>query len=98
MDTTYAELGITTPRGAYWSLIFFVVVGLNACVFAAARHEYLPAAIGGTWVLGVALGTLRALRIIVRLDAREEATRLAFQLILGQPIVGIVPVVLLLLP
>jgi len=98
MDTTYAELGITTPRGAYWSLVFFVVLGVNACVFAAVRHEYLSALIGGTWVLGVALGTLRALRIIVRLDAREEAARLAFQLTVGQPIVGIVPVVLLLLP
>ena len=35
---------------------------------------------------------------IVRLDAREEAARLAFQLALVQPIMGIMPVVLLLLP
>jgi hypothetical protein len=98
MDTTYAERGITTPRGAYWWLVFFVVLGVNACALTAVRHQFLSALIGGTWVLGVAIGTLRALRIIVRLDPRQEAARLAFQLAIAQPIVGIVPVVLLLLP
>lgn len=98
METTYAEVGITTPRGAYWFLVLFVVLGMNVSLLTAVRHDYLRAMTGAVWVLGVTVGTVRALRIIVRLDARDEAARLAFQLAVAQPIVGIMPVVLLLLP
>jgi hypothetical protein len=98
--TTYSDMGITTPRGAYWLLVFVFVLGVNAALLYAVRtHEYVRAAFIVGWMIAVAIGTVRALRMVIALGTpRHPATMLAFQLAAMQPVLGIMPLVLILLP
>jgi hypothetical protein len=99
MERTYANMGITTIRGVWVLLMLLVVVGLNVVGFYAARtHAYVPAGLAGFWIICVAIGNIRTLRELALLDPGERATQVAFQLATVQPILGIIPVVLLLLP
>ncbi len=80
-------------------LMLLVVVGLNVVIFYAVRtHAYVPAGLAGFWIVGVTIGNSRYLRELALLDPSEKATRVAFQLATVQPILGIIPVILLLLP
>jgi hypothetical protein len=54
--------------------------------------------LAGVWVIGVAIGSCQTLRKLTELDPNDKATQLAFQLATTQPILGIVPVILLMLP
>lgn len=95
----YATTGITTVWGVWMLLAVFVFLGLNVVVFYAARtHAYVQAATMLVWIIGVAVGSCRALRQLSVLDPDDKATQLAFQLATIQPILGIVPVILLMLP
>ena len=96
--TTYSDVGITSPRDAYWLLGVMFVLGISVVVLYAVRtHEYVRAASAAGWMIAVAVGTIRALQQVVALP-RDRAARLAFQLAAVQPILGITPVALLLLP
>ena len=100
----YSEAGIRTKEGAYWLLAALLVAALNAIVLYVVRTN--GPHLGRTlvvlvWVLAVAFGTLRALGRLAALETGEppdEARKLAFQLALIQPILGLTPVILLLLP
>ena len=99
MQRAYATTGITTLRGVWILLAVFVFVGLNVVILYAVRtHAYVPASLAGVWVVGVAIGSCQTLRKLTVLDPNEKATQLAFQLATTQPILGIVPVILLMLP
>lgn len=99
MQRAYATTGITTLRGVWILLAVFVLVGLNVVILYAVRtHAYVPAGLAAVWVIGVAIGNCLTLRKLTALDPNEKATQLAFQLATTQPILGIVPVILLMLP
>ena len=99
MQRAYATTGITTLRGVWILLSVFVFLGLNVVVLYAVRtHAYVPASLAGFWVICVAVGSSQTLRTLTTLDPNERATQLAFQLATLQPICGIVPVILLMLP
>jgi len=99
MQRAYATTGITTLRGVWILLSVFVFLGLNVVVLYAVRtHAYVPASLAGFWVICVAVGSCQTLRTLTTLDPNERATQLAFQLATLQPICGIVPVILLMLP
>ena len=99
MERAYAATGITTVRGVWILLSVFVFVGLNVVILYAVRtHAYMTAGSAGIWVVGVAIGSCQTLRKLTTLDPSERATQLAFQLAMVQPICGIVPVILLMLP
>jgi hypothetical protein len=101
MERTYTDtgMGITTIREAWILLTVQVVLGMNVAAFHVARtHDYWTAAIAVIWTVGVAIATIRTLRELAGLDPGEPATRIAFRLAALQPIVGISPVILLLLP
>jgi len=95
---TYKDVGITRPRDAYWMLGVMFVLGISVVVLYAVRtHEYVRAAFAAGWMIAVAVGTIRALQQVVTLP-RDRAATLAFQLAAMQPILGITPLTLLLLP
>jgi hypothetical protein len=98
--TTYSDMGITTPRGAYWLLVVVFLLGVNvAALYGVRTHEYVRAAFVVGWMIAVAIGTVRGLRMVIALGSpRNPATMLAFQLAMLQPIIGIMPLVLILLP
>ena len=99
MQRAYAATGITTLRGVWILLSVFVFVGLNVVILYAVRtHAYVTAGVAGLWVVSVAIGSCQTLRKLTTLDPNERATQLAFQLATVQPICGIVPVILLMLP
>ena len=99
MQREYATTGITTLKGVWMLLSVFVVLGVNVVVFYAVRtHDWMQAGMWGIWVIGVAIGNCRTLRALTALDPNDKATQLAFQLATIQPILGIVPVLLLMLP
>ena len=99
MQRAYAATGITTVRGVWILLAVFVFVGLNVVILYAVRtHAYVTASVAGLWVVGVAIGSCQTLRKLTGLDPNDKATQLAFQLATIQPILGIVPVILLMLP
>lgn len=99
MQRAYAATGITTLRGVWILLAVFVFLGLNVVILYAVRtHAYVPAGLAGAWVVAVAIGSCQTLRKLTELDPNEKATQLAFQLATIQPILGIVPVILLMLP
>jgi hypothetical protein len=96
--TTYSDSGITTAREAHFLLGVMFVVGISVAVLYAVRtDEYVRAASVAVWMIAVAVGTVRALREVVALPP-DRATKLAFQLAAMQPILGIVPLMLFLLP
>jgi len=99
MQRAYAATGITTVRGVWILLAVFVFVGLNVVsLYAVRTHAYVTASVAGLWVISVAIGSCQTLRKLTTLDPNERATQLAFQLATVQPICGIVPVILLMLP
>jgi hypothetical protein len=73
---------------------------VRVALFRGARtDDYWTAGVAFVWVLSVAIGTIRALRILSTIaPTTDRATRLAFELAVVLPIAGITPVVLLLLP
>jgi len=95
---TYADFGVRTIQGAYWMLIIMAVLAANTVVFYGVRtHEVYRAAFAGMWVLAVTIGTLRALKRLATLE-KSEATKFAFERVMLEPILGLVPVILLWLP
>jgi cytochrome c biogenesis protein ResB len=95
---TYADFGIRTINGAYWLLVFMAVLAINTVVVYAVRtHEVYRAALAGFWVLAITIGTVRALRRLATLE-KSEATKFAFERVMLEPILGLVPLILLWLP
>ena len=99
MQREYAATGITTLWGVWMLLVVFVFLGLNVVIlFAVRTHAYYQAGAAFVWILCVAIGSSQTLRKLTVLDPTDKATQLAFQLATIQPILGIVPVILLMLP
>jgi hypothetical protein len=95
---TYADFGIRTLNGAYWLMVFFVFSALNVVVFYGLRtHDVIRAATGGFWVVCVAIGTTRALKRLATFE-KSEVTKFAFERVMLEPILGLVPLILLWLP
>jgi hypothetical protein len=97
MDTVYNDIGVRTPRGAYWLLCVALVLGISVdALFVARTHQYLTAYIAAAWMLGATIGSVKALRILATLP-QDHVSQLVFRLTIAQ-IVSIVVVSLLLLP
>jgi hypothetical protein len=95
---TYADFGVRTIHGAYWLLDIMALLAANTVVFYGVRtYEVYRAAIAGVWVLAVTIGTVRALKRLETLE-KSEATKFAFERVMIEPILGVVPLILLWLP
>src|SRR6266851_9844872 len=96
---TYADFGVRTLQGAYWLLVVMALLAVNTVlVYVIRTHEITRAVVAGIWVLGVTVGTLRALKRLAALDPKHEATKLAFERVMLEPILGFIPLILLWLP
>ena len=100
---TYSDVGIRTKQGAYWLLCVLMVLGFNTiAVYYVRTHETYQAAFAVVWILAIGFSTARALRSLAVLEEKhpepDDAMKLSFQLAVTQPIVGIMPLVLLWLP
>ena len=95
---TYTDVGIRTIQGAFWMLIIMALLAANTVVVYAVRtNDVYRAAFAGLWVLCVTLGTGRALKRLATLE-KSEATKFAFERVMIEPILGLVPLILLWLP
>ena len=73
--------------------------GLQPVVLYGVRtHAYAVTGLAALWIVSVAVGSIRALQELAHLDPCEPGTQLAFRLAIMQPILGIMPVILVLLP
>ena len=100
---TYSDVGVRTKQGAYWMLLVLMVLGFNTIgVYYVRTHETIQVASAAFWILCIGVSTTRALRALAVLEEKhaepDDAMKLAFQLAVTQPIVGIMPLVLLWLP
>ena len=88
--TTYTEVGVRTPAGAYWLLVLVLAVGMPTAAFFAARTgNYVTAFVAAAWMVGAAAGTIRSLRRLVEIQTYDDAaranaaSRLAFEVTLA---------------
>lgn len=100
---TYSDVGIRTKQGAYWTLCVLMFLGFNTIALYYVRtQETYQVAFAAFWILCVGVSTVRALRALAALEEKhpepDDAMKLSFQLAVTQPIVGIIPLVLLWLP
>lgn len=100
---TYSDVGVRTKQGAYWMLCILMVLGFNTiAVYYVRTHETIQVATAAAWILAIGFSTTRALKALAVLEEKhpepDDAMKLAFQLAVTQPIVGIIPLVLLWLP
>ena|SRR5687767_3088944 len=100
---TYSDVGVRTKQGAYWLLCVLMVLGVNTiAIYYVRTHETIQVASAAFWIFCIGLSTTRALRTLTVLEEKhaepDDAMKLAFQLAVTQPIVGIIPLVLLWLP
>ena len=99
MERTYATAGITTVREIWVLLSVLLVLGVSVVVLYGVRtHAYALTGLAAFWIICVAVGCIRTLGELEQLDPDATGTQLAFRLATTQPILGIMPVILLLLP
>jgi hypothetical protein len=95
----YTDFGIRTRNGIYWLMIVIATSVINMVVLEYLRtHDTVRLVVALFWLLMMVLATIKNLRRLGELEKTHpeptDAMRLAFELTLVLPIVGMIPLMI----